>query len=88
MAFSQFYKASNETWARELAVETFKNIEIRKNNPKGSWNKAVPGTRPFQSLSLPMIDINLCMEMKDAIPTLVVDEVSQINNILITDSSE
>jgi hypothetical protein len=27
-------------------------------------------TRPFQSLSVPMIDINLCLEMEEALPSL------------------
>jgi len=70
MAFAQYYKASKEEWAKNLAEQTFEIIEKRKSNPKGKWTKAVSGTRPFKSLAVPMIDINLCMEMREAIPTL------------------
>jgi N-acylglucosamine 2-epimerase len=33
---------------QEQAARIFHNIERRKNNPKGHWNKAHPGTRPFK----------------------------------------
>jgi len=74
MAFAQYAKATKEQWAVELAKQTFENIEKRKSNPKGQWTKAIPGSRPYKGLSIPMIDINLCLEMKEAIPSLEVDE--------------
>jgi N-acylglucosamine 2-epimerase len=68
LAFSQYAKASGEEWARTLTAQIFHTIERRKHNPKGHWNKCVEGTRPFQGLAFPMIDINLCseiLELKD-----------------------
>eukprot|EP00698_Gefionella_okellyi_P024589 TRINITY_DN8725_c0_g1_i2.p1 TRINITY_DN8725_c0_g1~~TRINITY_DN8725_c0_g1_i2.p1 ORF type:complete len:336 (+),score=59.31 TRINITY_DN8725_c0_g1_i2:109-1116(+) len=66
MAFAQYYKATKHQWAFDLARETFENVERRKSNPKGKYNKTISSTRPMLSLSLPMIDLNLCLEMADA----------------------
>jgi len=32
-------------WALSLALATFENIEVRKANPKGQYNKCVGETR-------------------------------------------
>jgi len=74
MAFAQYAKASGEEWAREWAIKTFENIEKRKENPKGVYNKAFIGTRSFYSLAVPMIDVNLCMELAEVLPDLNVDD--------------
>jgi len=50
---------------KHLAAQTFRNIEARKSNPLGKWSKAAPDSRPFAPLSIPMIDLNLCMELLD-----------------------
>jgi len=42
---------------------TFDNILRRRANPKGTYNKLVPGTRPMASLALPMILINVTLEL-------------------------
>jgi len=73
MAFAQYFKASHEEWSRALAVQTYENIEKRKSNPKGKWTKPIGETRSFKALSVPMIDINLSMEMKEAIPELDIE---------------
>jgi len=73
MAFAQFHKATGEQWAKELAEQTFANIEKRKSNPKGQWSKGIGENRSLSPLNVPMIDINLCMEMKEAIPELEID---------------
>ena len=64
MAFSQYALASGDKAARQIAYQTYLNILRRKSNPKGRYNKAVPGTRPLVSLALPMILANLSMEME------------------------
>jgi N-acylglucosamine 2-epimerase len=63
MAFSQFALASQENWAREIALQAYNNVLRRKDNPKGKYTKAVPGTRPMKSLAVPMILANLTLEM-------------------------
>jgi N-acylglucosamine 2-epimerase len=64
MAFSQYSLASGDETAREIALQTYRNILRRKPDPKGHYSKAVPGTRPLVSLALPMILANLSMELE------------------------
>ncbi|HUJ43455.1 MAG TPA: AGE family epimerase/isomerase [Opitutaceae bacterium] len=64
MAFSQYALAANDDAARQLADRTYRNILRRKDNPKGRYSKAVPGTRPMISLALPMILANLTLELE------------------------
>jgi N-acylglucosamine 2-epimerase len=63
MAFSQYALAAGDEQAREIAQRTYENILRRKDNPKGQYNKVVPGTRPMKSLALPMILANLTLEL-------------------------
>ena len=64
MAFSQLYLATQKEEYAEIAVNTFANILQRQHNPKGQYNKLVPGTRPLKNLALPMILSNLCLEIE------------------------
>jgi N-acylglucosamine 2-epimerase len=64
MAFSQYALASGDSDAKDLALRTYHNILRRKDNPKGKYSKAVPGTRPMKSFALPMILSNLALEME------------------------
>jgi N-acylglucosamine 2-epimerase len=64
MAFSQYALASGDESSRQIAHQTYLNILQRKQNPKGSYNKAFPSTRPLISLALPMILANLSMELE------------------------
>eukprot|EP01113_Clastostelium_recurvatum_P009285 TRINITY_DN14458_c0_g1_i1.p1 TRINITY_DN14458_c0_g1~~TRINITY_DN14458_c0_g1_i1.p1 ORF type:complete len:407 (+),score=114.15 TRINITY_DN14458_c0_g1_i1:29-1249(+) len=85
MAFAQYAKASGKEWALDAAKKAFENVERRKDNPKGHWSKAYPGTRPYGSLAVPMIDINLCSEMKEVFPGMDVDTRIDDNLKLILD---
>lgn len=67
MAFAEFGRASGEAWATAIAVETFEHILGRRDNPKGKYSKIVPGTRPMRSMVLPMITVNLAMELGSSI---------------------
>ena len=64
MAFSQYALAAKDEPAREIAGRTYRNILRRKDQPKGRYTKAVPGTRPMVSLALPMILANLTLELE------------------------
>ncbi|MFH1570919.1 MAG: AGE family epimerase/isomerase [Gemmatimonadota bacterium] len=64
MAFSQYALAAGDDEARALADRTFRNILRRQDDPKGRWNKAVPGTRPLRGLAMPMILANLSLELE------------------------
>ena len=63
MAFSQYALAGGDDGARQIAEGTYRNILRRKDNPKGKYGKAFPGTRPMVSLALPMILANLTLEL-------------------------
>ncbi len=64
MAFSEYARASGDVEARQIARATFAGILERRENPKGRWLKAVPGTRPLKSFALPMILANLVLELE------------------------
>ncbi|MFH7026282.1 MAG: AGE family epimerase/isomerase [Heteroscytonema crispum UTEX LB 1556] len=64
MAFSQYALASGEEWAKDVAMQAYNNVLRRKDNPKGSYTKTYPGTRPMKSLAVPMILANLTLEME------------------------
>ena len=74
MAFSQFYKATQDEEIAGLAVQTFKHILKRRDNPKGKYNKIYPGTRPLKNFALPMILSNLCLEMEELLDSNLVEQ--------------
>jgi N-acylglucosamine 2-epimerase len=75
MAFSQYALASVETWATEVALQAYHNVLRRKDNPKGQYNKAYPGTRPMKALAVPMILANLTLEMAWLLPGETLENV-------------
>jgi len=74
MAMSQYALASGDDEAREIALETFKNILRRKENPKGAYSKVFPGTRPLRSFALPMILSNVALEMEWMLEPALLEE--------------
>ena len=64
MAFAQYALASRDDTAQRIAADAYGNVLRRKDNPKGRYTKAVPGTRPMVSLALPMILANLSLEVE------------------------
>jgi len=77
MAFSELYKATGDEDHKRIALHTFQNILKRKDNPKGVYDKAVKGTRPLKSFSLPMILCNLSLIMEDILGTEQVNKTIQ-----------
>ena len=73
MAFGQLYKATGNEEHAQVAKTTFENILKRSDNPKGKYNKQVPGTRPIKGFSLPMILCNLSLEIEHLLPKELVD---------------
>jgi len=74
MAFGQFAKATGNEYYSGIAVNTFRKILSRADNPKGIYNKVFPGTRPLKSFSLPMILCNLSLEIEHLLEKNFVDE--------------
>lgn len=64
MAFGQLGLATGNPEYAEIARKTFDIILSKVDNPKGKWNKAVPGTRNMKSFALPMILCNLALEIE------------------------
>eukprot|EP00756_Hemistasia_phaeocysticola_P063592 Hpha_TRINITY_DN7069_c0_g1::TRINITY_DN7069_c0_g1_i1::g.23035::m.23035/K01787/RENBP; N-acylglucosamine 2-epimerase len=62
LALAQYSALTGEGWARDTSLRKFRRIEERWSNPKGKWSKAM-GKRSFQSLGVPMIDTNVCVEL-------------------------
>ena len=77
MAFSELYKATGIEEHKQIALNTFANIQNRQDNPKGIYTKAFPGTRPLKSFSLPMILCNLSLIMEDILGTEQVNKTIQ-----------
>jgi N-acylglucosamine 2-epimerase len=82
MAFGQYALATGSDTAADLALQTYRNILKRRNNPKGQYEKTVPGTRPLKSFALPMILCNLTLELEELLP---VHEVHQTIEIAVSE---
>ncbi len=74
MAFGQLSIATGNDEHKKIAKTTFENILKRSENPKGKYNKIVPGTRPLKGFSLPMILCNLSLEIEHLLPEALVDD--------------
>lgn len=75
MAFSKFALASRQDWAKDVALQAYSNVLRRKDNPKGTYTKGYPGTRPMKSLAVPMILANLTLEMDWLLPQETLNRV-------------
>jgi len=73
IAFAQYHLATGEPRARDIAVQTFHNMLRRLANPKGIYNKQVPGTRGLRSMAFPMILINVCREFEGVVDRAELD---------------
>ncbi|HOZ46791.1 MAG TPA: AGE family epimerase/isomerase [Candidatus Hydrogenedentes bacterium] len=90
MAFSQYALACGDDDAKRIALTTYKNILARQANPKGQYNKLVPGTRPLIGLALPMILANLTLELEwlldaDLLGKTLDDCIDQVFNRFLDD---
>src|SRR5512147_1886362 len=63
MAFARLGCVTGERDDSRIALETFRSILRRRENPKGPYNKSVTGTRPLKGFALPMILSNLALEL-------------------------
>jgi len=75
MGLSQFALAAGDEEAKQVAGRTFRRILQRRSNPKGKYAKTVATTRPMIALSLPMILMNLVVEMEWLLDRGTFDEV-------------
>lgn len=64
LAFGQLSIATGNKEYADIAKKTFDIVLSKVDNPKGKWNKTVPGTRPMKSFDLPMILCNVALEIE------------------------
>jgi N-acylglucosamine 2-epimerase len=74
MAFGQLSIATQNDEYAHIAESTFRQILARRENPKGTWNKAVAGTRPLKNFALPMILCNLALEIEHLLDKPLVEK--------------
>jgi N-acylglucosamine 2-epimerase len=63
LAFCEYASVSGESWAMDLALDTYWKIQSRKDNPKGRFTKQIAENRPIQAMALPMIQIDMGHEL-------------------------
>jgi N-acylglucosamine 2-epimerase len=73
MAFGQYALAAGCGESADLAMNTYRNILKRKDNPKGQYEKRVPGTQPMKNFALPMILCNLSLELEQLLSPADID---------------
>lgn len=73
IAFGQLHLATGNPRYAEVAKETFRLIRSKLDNPKGKWNKAVPGSRSLKNFALPMILCNLALEIEHLLSAELLD---------------
>ncbi len=76
MAFGAFYQINGQERYATIAKDTFRHILNRKDNPKGVYNKIVPGTRNLRNFALPMILCNLALELEHLVGAKEVDTIT------------
>ena len=64
LAFGQLSIATGNKEYADIAKKTFDIVLSKVDNPKGKWDKTVPGTRPMKSFDLPMILCNVALEIE------------------------
>ena len=75
MGLGALYKIDPRDEYAQVARDTFVNILKRRTNPKGIYNKSVPGTRDLKGFALPMILSNLALELAHLLDKAVVEEL-------------
>ena len=88
LGYSQYSIATGDESAREIALKTFHNVLKRKDNPKGKYSKAYPGTRPLGELGITSTILITTLELKSLLPTGTFDEtvdtcIEEIFNIFL-----
>ena len=64
IAFGQLALATGNREYADIAKRTFDIVLSKVDNPKGRWNKAVPGSRTLKTFDLPMILCNVSLEIE------------------------
>ena len=60
-------KSADADWARELAMETYRNIQAWMASKPDSQSRYIPDARPMESMVYDMINVNLSLELASTI---------------------
>lgn len=78
MAFCQYGLAMGDSQYTDLALAIYHNILVRKDNPKGQYNKQITATRSLHSMGFSMIMANLALEMEVILPSEEQDRILDV----------
>ncbi len=68
VGLAEYYRASQEEWAKEKAISVYRRIQERKKNPKGIWTKQISGKRAYSPLNMTMIEFMMFRELQGIVP--------------------
>jgi len=68
LGLGEYSRASGESWAADLAVQTFHRVQEVVASGRAPLNELAPQDPSLLSLSLPMIQVNLAAELAQAVP--------------------
>jgi len=75
IGYTQYAIATGLDGPRRIALRSHRNVMRRKDNPKGRYSKAYPGTRPLRELGMTAAILITTLEMEPLLPADTVDEV-------------
>ncbi|MEG0639368.1 MAG: AGE family epimerase/isomerase [Clostridia bacterium] len=78
-ALAEYFRVSGDEQARQEALAIYRRIQLRKDNPKGSWTKAIPGARNLCAMAMPMIQMMMARELRGLVPSSELDPIIQEN---------
>ena len=78
MAFGQLSLATGNKEYEEIARKTYARILEKMDNPKGQWNKLMPGGRDLKNFALPMIMCNLSLEIEHLLDKETMDRTIEL----------
>lgn len=59
VGFAEYAKAAGDEEALDIALDAYERFQGRRPNPKGKYEKVLPGARPFKALTFSMATINM-----------------------------
>jgi len=76
LGWGVYSRASGEEWAAEEASKTLGLFLERRENPKGQWNKAMPGAPSLVASGVPMILLNIAGELRGVLDDSLLDGIT------------
>jgi N-acylglucosamine 2-epimerase len=84
LGLSEYALASGETWALDMAVETFWQIIARRDNPKGRYNKSLPRPDTPGDLAFQMMLLQIARHLHALAPDERLEELARNALLRIT----